>query len=81
MRTNKRNSTIVDGYVVLLNNLDPKNKLDLIAKLSASVKADLTIKKSSFKKSFGAFESPNTAEEIIEEIRSSRVSKRQIPQF
>lgn len=78
MRTNKRNTKIVDGYIVLLNNLNANNKLDLIAKLSASVKADLTAKESSFKKSFGAFESPKTADEIIEEIRSSRVSNRQI---
>ena len=81
MRAAENNSTIVDGYVGLLNNLSTNNKLDLISKLTASVKTDLTNKKSSFKKAFGAFDSKKSAEEIIEEIRNSRVSTRQIEAF
>jgi hypothetical protein len=81
MRTAEINTTIVDGYVGLLDNLSTNNKLDLISKLTASVKSDLTDKKSSFKKSFGAFDSKKSAEEIIEEIRYSRVSTRQIESF
>ena len=81
MRTTERNATIVDGYVVLLNNLEANNKLDLIAKLSASLKKDFADKKSSFKKAFGAFESKKTAEEIIADIRGSRISNRQIESF
>ncbi len=80
MRT-EINDIIVDGYVGLLDNLSTNNKLDLISKLSASVKSDLTDKKSSFKKAFGAFDSKKSAEEIIQEIRSSRVSSRQIETF
>jgi hypothetical protein len=81
MRTTEINTTIVDGYVGLLDNLSTNNKLDLISKLSASVKTDLTTKKSSFKKAFGAFESKKSAEEIIDEIRNSRFSTRQIESF
>lgn len=81
MRTTEVNTTIVDGYVGLLDNLSIDNKLDLISKLTASVKTDLTNKKSSFKKAFGAFDSEKSAEEIIEEIRNSRVSTRQIESF
>lgn len=81
MRTAENNTTIVDGYVGLLDNLSTSNKLDLITRLTASVKSDLTEKKSSFKEAFGAFESEKSAEEIIEEIRSSRVSTRQIETF
>ncbi len=81
MRTAEINTTIVDGYVGLLDNLSTNNKLDLTSKLTASVKTDLTNKKSSFKKAFGAFDSKKTAEEIIEEIRNSRVSTRQIESF
>jgi len=81
MRTAEINTTLVDGYIGLLDNLSAHNKLDLISKLSASVKIDLTNKKSSFKKSFGAFDTSKSAEEIIEEIRSSRVSTRQIESF
>lgn len=81
MKSTETNSTIVDGYIGLLENLSPGNKLDLISKLTASVKTDLTNKKSSFKKAFGAFDSKKSAEEIIEEIRSSRVFNRQIESF
>lgn len=81
MKTAEINSTIVDGYIGLLDNLSPGNKLDLISKLTDSVKTDLTHKKSSFKKAFGAFDSNKSAEEIIEEIRNSRVSTRQIESF
>jgi len=74
-------TTIVDGFVGLMNNLSTNNKLDLISKLTASVKNDLTNKNSSFKKAFGAFDSIKIAEEIIEEIRSSRMTSRQIESF
>ncbi|MFT4062403.1 MAG: hypothetical protein QM642_08615 [Edaphocola sp.] len=81
MRTAEINTTLIDGYVGLLDNLSATNKLDLISKLTASVKTDLTHKKSLFKKAFGAFQSKKSAEEIIEEIRNSRVSTRQIEAF
>lgn len=81
MKAAEINSIIIDGYVGLLDNLSTGDKLDLIAKLTASVKTDLVNKKSSFKKAFGAFDSEKTAEEIIEEIRNSRVSTRQIESF
>jgi hypothetical protein len=81
MRIAEINTTIVDGYVGLLDNLSTNNKLDLISRLTASVKTDLTNKKSSFKKAFGAFDSKKSAEEIIEEIRNSRISVRQIETF
>lgn len=80
MRT-EINTIIIDGYVGLLDNLSTNNKLDLISKLTASVKSDLTDKESSFKKAFGAFDSKKSAEEIIEEIKNSRVSTRQIETF
>ena len=81
MRAAKTNTTIVDGYIGLLTNLSPSDKLDLISKLTELVKTDLNNKKSSFKKSFGAFESEKSAEEIIDEIRNSRISNRQIESF
>jgi hypothetical protein len=81
MRTTEINTSIVDGYVELLDNLSTDNKLDLISKLTASVKTDLSNKKSSFKKAFGAFDSKKSAEEIIEGIRDSRVSTRQTEAF
>ena len=81
MNTTAFNYKIVEGYFGMLDNLSPTNKLDLIAKLTASVKSDLKPKKPSYKKAFGAFESSKSAEEIIEEIRESRVLNRQIEPF
>lgn len=81
MKTAEINITIMDGYAELLDNFSASNKLYLISKLTASVKTGPTNKKSSFKKAFGAFDSKKTAEEIIDEIRSSRVSTRQTEPF
>lgn len=81
MKTGEKNNIIVDGYIGLLDNLSPDNKLDLISKLTVSVKFDLSNKKSTFKKAFGAFDSKQSAEQIIEEIRNSRVFTRQIESF
>lgn len=81
MEISVSDAKIVDGYIGLLDNLSSKNKLDLISKLSASVKTDLTNRTSSFRNAFGSFESEKTAEEIIDEIQSSRVSTREIESF
>ena len=78
MNTTDLNSTIVQSYLPLLDNLSPSSKLDLISQLTASVKSDITNKKSSFKRAFGAFQSDKSADEIIDEIRSSRTFNRQI---
>ena len=75
------NTTIIEGYLGLLNSLSPGDKLDLISRLSASVKSDLTDRESSFQRAFGAFESDQSVEEMIEEIRSSRTFSRQIEEF
>jgi hypothetical protein len=75
------NRTLIEGYLQLLENLSPGSKLDLISKLTASVKSDITSKKSSFKKAFGAFESKKNAEVIIGEIRNSRTFTRQIEEI
>jgi hypothetical protein len=65
----------------MLYNLSPSNKLDLISKLTASVKSDITNKESSLKEAFGAFESEKSIDEIINEVRNSRTFTRQIEEF
>jgi len=75
------NTTLIEGYLRLLNNLSPSNKLDLISKLTLSVKTDITDRKKSFYKAFGAWESKKSADEIINDIRNSRTFNRQIEQF
>jgi len=81
MEATTKNTTVIDGYLELLSGLSTSHKLDLIAKLSNLVRRDLTDEKSSFKKSFGALDTEKTAEEIIAEIRNSRVSMRKIEPF
>lgn len=81
METATIDTTLIDGYLQMLDNLSPSNKLDLISKLTTSIKSDITDKKSSFEEAFGAFESEKSAEEIIDEIRSSRTFTRQIEEF
>lgn len=75
------NTTLIEGYSRLLDNLSPNNKLDLISKLTLSIKTDLTDRKKSFYKSFGAWESKQSADEIIKDINGSRIFNRQIEQF
>lgn len=81
MKSAEINTSIIEGYVGLLDNLSTANKLDLISKLTKSIKTDLTRKKTSFRKAFGAFDSKKSAEQIIEEIRASRISTREIEEF
>jgi hypothetical protein len=78
MNTGQTNAIIIDGYVGLLDSLSVNDKLDLIVKLTDLVKTDITNKESLFKQAFGAFESEQSAEEMINEIRNSRVSTRHI---
>lgn len=66
------NTTLIEGYLRLLDNLSPNNKLDLISKLTLSVKSDISDRKKSFYKSYGAWESKQSADQIISDIRSSR---------
>lgn len=78
MRILDLNTIIIDGYVKLLENLSPNTKLDLISKLTQSVKTDISEKGNSFKKAFGAFESKHSADHLIAEIRDSRSLNRKI---
>ncbi len=75
------NTALIEGYLKLLENLSPSSKLDLISKLTLSVKAETTDKKKSFYKAFGAWESKLTADEIIDDIRNSRTFNRKIEKF
>lgn len=81
MKATEINSTIINGYIGLLDGLSTSNKLDLISKLTDLVKTDLNKKQSSFKKAFGALKTNQTAEEMIEDIRNSRILNRQIESF
>lgn len=81
MKEAKTNNIIIEGYLMLLENLSPGSKLDIIARLTASVKSDIVAKGTTFQKAFGAFDSEKSADEIIDDIRESRTFTRQIEEF
>lgn len=81
MKVAEMNTTVIDSYFGLLDKLTSTSKLDIISKLTASIKNDTMTKKTRFKQAFGAFESNKSAEEIILEIRNSRVSSRKVEPF
>ncbi len=71
-------TSIIDGYLKLLDNLSPENKLDLISRLTLTIKADIIDRKNNFKKSFGAFDSKLSADDIIEDLKVNRNFNRKI---
>ncbi len=65
-------SHVVASYSGLFEGLSSVIKLELINSLSNSLKADEKQKYITFFKSFGAFASDKSAEEIIGDIKTSR---------
>ncbi|NII26915.1 hypothetical protein HB364_17630 [Pseudoflavitalea sp. X16] len=63
---------IVETYAGLFEGLSSISKIELIESLSKSLKTEKKTKENSFYKSFGAFSSDKSAEEIIADIKSSR---------
>jgi hypothetical protein len=78
MNTSSQNINLADYYFGFLKNLNPNSKLDLISNLSQSLKDNDTISDTSLQSLFGAYKSEETADEIIAEIRNSRVFNRNI---
>jgi hypothetical protein len=66
---------IVETYSILFNGLSPLNKIELIESLTKSLKKDKIKKVDAFYKSFGAFSTEKTAEDIILDIKSGRKFK------
>ena len=63
---------IVKNYSGLFEGLSYATKVELIESLSKSLKTESKTKDALFYKSFGAFCSGKTAEEIVKEIKTSR---------
>jgi hypothetical protein len=63
---------IVETYAGLFEGLSSLSKIELIESLSKSLKLDKTKKDKKFYKSFVAFSSEKSAEEIITDIKMSR---------
>jgi hypothetical protein len=71
-------NNLADFYYVFLKNLNANSKLDLISKLSESLKENQSEAVISLQSLFGAYKSEESSEEIISNIRESRVFNRTI---
>lgn len=63
---------IIDTYSKLFEGLNSLTKIELIEKLTKSLKKEKKSKETEFLKSFGAFDSDKSVEELIKEIHESR---------
>ena len=66
------NTSIVDSYLILLKNLSTNNKLELIAKLSKSLKTPSKKKDNNLQSLFGAMELENSVDYFIEDLKKNR---------
>jgi hypothetical protein len=73
---------IASDIFELVKNQSTDVKLDLISKISNSLKSiEKNKTEDSWKELFGAWESTESAEEIIEDLRSSRKTDRNIEEL
>ena len=73
MNLSSRHISVADYYFGLLKHLNPDSKLDLISKLSESLKKSDETPNVSLQSLFGAYKSEESADEIIDQLRTSRV--------
>jgi hypothetical protein len=78
MISSSHHISLADYYYGFLKNLNSNSKLDLISKLSQSLKESEIDSTTSLQSLFGAYKSDETADEIISELRASRVFNRNI---
>ena len=65
-------------YAALIANTRDSWKLDLIEKLTQAIRQDLKTSPNTMKQAFGAWQSDESAEQIIQDLRESRNTHRQI---
>jgi hypothetical protein len=71
------NNTTIDKYFGFLTKLDILSKKRLIVKLTESIETS-EIKQIDLKSIYGAWEDKRTSDEIINDIRNSRIEKKSI---
>ena len=70
------NIHLIDSYFGLLKNLNSDAKLELITRLSDSMKTSKKVKGKSLKSLYGAFLSEQSADELIDDIKKARTFTR-----
>jgi len=71
---------IANSFFRFMKNWDNETKKDLIIKLTESID-DKSKDKFDFSSCFGSWEDERSADEIINELRSDRVNKKEIEEF
>ncbi len=66
------NTNLIDSYYLLLKGLSPNNKLELIAKLSKSMKTTKKLNDISWKSLFGALEIDQSVEDFVDDLKKER---------
>lgn len=78
METDEINTTLIDSYYTLLKSLSSNNKLELIARLSKSMKTtNKKEKEISLDALYGSWVSDQTADELVAELKAARNFTRQ----
>jgi hypothetical protein len=72
MTTTEINTNLIDSYFTLLKSLSPNNKLELISRLSKSMKTSRKTKDMSWKSLFGAMELDQSVEDFVEDLKNER---------
>lgn len=72
MKTATINSNKLESYFTLLKSLSGNEKLELIAKLSNSLKTTKRTNDISWKSLFGALELDQSAETFVEDLKKDR---------
>ena len=81
MNTADLNTKLIDSYISLLKNMSKPNKLELISRLTKTVKSDKEQEKTDFYNAFGGWDKNESAEDLIESIRGSRTFNRTVEEF
>ena len=73
MKTADINTALIESYYTLLKSLSPNNKLELIARLSKSMKTPKKEKKEvTLSSLYGSWVSEQSADEFVEELKKDR---------
>ena len=72
MKTAEINTSIIDSYYTLLKSLSTNNKLELISRLSKSMKTTNKTTDNSWKSLFGALTLDQSADDFVDELKKDR---------
>lgn len=72
MKSANIKTSLIDHYYTLLKSLSANNKLELISRLSESMKPKKTKSEDSWKSLFGALKLDQSTDGFIEELENSR---------